>query len=44
MIPNMLKMAFLVHTAELLGIPANNQDGVLSDINTQSRASVLVPR
>ena len=44
MMPNMHKMDFLVLTLELLGIPAQNQDGVLSDINTQSRVSILVPR
>lgn len=44
MMPSMLKIAFLVHTVELLGIQAHNQNGVLSDINIQSRGSILVPR
>lgn len=44
MIPNMLKMAYLVLGLDLSRISAHNQDGVLSDINTQSRASILVPR
>jgi len=44
MMPSMLKMAFLVHTVELWGIQAHNQNGVLSAINIQSRGSILVPR
>ena len=44
MMPNILNMAYLVLSLGLSGIPAHNQDGVLSDINAPSRASILVPR
>lgn len=44
MMPSMLKMAFLVHTVELLGVQAHNQNGVFSDVDIQSRVSILVPK
>ena len=41
--PNMLTVALLVQTLEPLTIPAQNQDGALSNINTQRLASILTP-
>ena len=42
--PNMSTVAVLVLTLEPLAIGAQNQDGVLSNINTQRRESVFAPR
>ena len=43
MMPNMLKVAFLMHTLDHLAIPARDQDRVLSNINTQSQAVIHAP-